>query len=160
MAKVLDDLLGVSSYDEANNTVTNTSNKNALIENSASYLPADLTKNESDESQFKEDFDTARENIIDAVQLSSEMYSLIAKVAKETEKNRDFEVANQYLKTRLDAAKHLLDIHAVKEKRKILEERETNGKGDVNINNAIITTSAKNLKNLLRAARDESANTD
>jgi hypothetical protein len=101
------------------------------------------------ESQVDKDFDTARQNILNVIERSNEAIELQNEIFKDKEDARSAEALNALLKTVLDSADKLLDIHKKRKDIMKVDAAIEEEKGNTYIQNAVFTGSAKELQQLI-----------
>lgn len=107
-------------------------------------------KREKKENLLNSDFDTARQNITDMINVGIEAVDGIMKVATAGDSPRAYEVASILLKTISEMNKDLIEIH------KKANDAESDKIKSINTtNNAIYVGSTTDLQNLLNKSRSK-----
>lgn len=96
-------------------------------------------------SEVDNDFNLARENIIDAINNSKDAIETVADLAQQSQSPRFFEVLATLLKTNIDANEKLVDLQ---KKLKDIKKSEPSSQPEKTINNNLILTTHE-LQNLL-----------
>lgn len=96
---------------------------------------------ETDESEVEEDFQLARQNIIDTIEDSKEAIAEMINVAKLSQHPRAYEVLANMLKLQIESNKDLLDLR--KTKKDLTNEANT---APTTINNNLVMSTADVLK--------------
>lgn len=96
---------------------------------------------ETDESEVEEDFQLARQNIIDTIEDSKEAIAEMINVAKLSQHPRAYEVLANMLKLQIESNKDLLDLR--KTKKNLTNEANT---APTTINNNLVMSTADILK--------------
>ena len=121
----IDDLFGIEREEEPQET-----------------QPVVLQKvEETDETEVEEDFQLARQNIIDTINDSKEAIAEMINVAKLSQHPRSYEVLANMLKLQIDSNKDLLDLR--KTKKELTNESNT---APTTINNNLVMSTADVLK--------------
>jgi hypothetical protein len=121
----IDDLFGIEREEEPQET-----------------QPVVLQKVEdTDETEVEEDFQLARQNIIDTINDSKEAIAEMINVAKLSQHPRSYEVLANMLKLQIDSNKDLLDLR--KTKKELTNESNT---APTTINNNLVMSTADVLK--------------
>jgi len=107
-------------------------------------------KRERKENMLSADFDSARQNINDMINVGMEAVDGIMKVATAGDSPRAYEVASMLLKTISEMNKDLIEIH------KKANDADVDKVKSINTtNNAIYVGSTTDLQNLLNKARSK-----
>lgn len=96
---------------------------------------------------LKKDYETARENFHELIEVGKDAVQDILTIARESEKGRDFEVAANLLKNVLDANQQLLDIH---KKVRDISNYKNQKEEKTTINNALFVGSTTELSKMLK----------
>jgi len=121
----IDDLFGIEREEEPQET-----------------QPVVLQKvGDTDETEVEEDFQLARQNIIDTINDSKEAIAEMINVAKLSQHPRSYEVLANMLKLQIDSNKDLLDLR--KTKKELTNESNT---APTTINNNLVMSTADVLK--------------
>jgi len=107
-------------------------------------------KRERKENMLSADFDSARQNINDMINVGMEAVDGIMKVATAGDSPRAYEVASMLLKTISEMNKDLIEIHKKANDADVDKVKSINTK-----NNAIYVGSTTDLQNLLNKARSK-----
>jgi hypothetical protein len=135
--KQLDAILGIGEI------VQETASVPAVVESSAVVV----AEPEKDDAEFRQDFETSRQNILSVIQQANEAIPLAMEIAKEREDPRSFEALTSMLKLLSETSKDLLAIRKAK-KDVTATEQPTNlvqQTGGTTIQNAIFTGTASEL---------------
>jgi hypothetical protein len=121
----IDDLFGIEREEEPQET-----------------QPVVLQKvDDTEETEVEEDFQLARQNIIDTINDSKEAIAEMINVAKLSQHPRSYEVLANMLKLQIDSNKDLLDLR--KTKKELTNESNT---APTTINNNLVMSTADVLK--------------
>lgn len=100
---------------------------------------------------IEDDFDYARKNIHDVIDMSNLAMGEMLELAKQSQHPRAFEVLNQMFKTAAEMNKDLLDLQ--KKKKELVVREEPAGPGQVTQN--LFVGSTAELQELLMKKRSE-----
>ena len=102
---------------------------NIQLDDSRQFLP--MVQDKPQDSTVQDDFEYARENLMDVIGKGQEALFDLMDVARQSQHPRAYEVLSNLMNTMVGASKDLLELQA--KKKKLLEaEQEALNKEDVN----------------------------
>jgi Zn-dependent M32 family carboxypeptidase len=115
---------------------------------------------DAEEQELQRDFEEARRNIADALEIAVEAAEKAAQIASDTEDDKDFQALNGLLKTIIDGNEKKVNIFSAKmayiEKKRKVYMPDTGGNAKVYIDKAVFTgTLEQTLDALKNEKKDE-----
>ena len=114
---------------------------------------------DAEEQQLQADFEDARRNIADALEIAVEAAEKAAQIASDTEDDKDFQALNGLLKTIIDGNEKRVNIFTSKmayiEKKRKVYMPDTSGGAKVYIDKAVFTGTLEQTLDALNNKKDE-----
>jgi hypothetical protein len=114
---------------------------------------------DAEEQQLQADFEEARRNIADALEIAVEAAEKAAQIASDTEDDKDFQALNGLLKTIIDGNEKRVNIFSSKmayiEKKRKIYMPDTNGNAKVYIDKAVFTGTLEQTLDALNNKKEE-----
>lgn len=104
-----------------------------------------------EEAKREEDFDLARRTLRNLIEKTDDALDEVLELAKNDEKARSYEVAQQMVKTLADVSKDLIEIH--NKKKELYRDSEVEQSGQTT-NNNVFVGSTDELMQLLQGKRE------
>lgn len=111
-----------------------------------------LTDDDVISKKFEEDFNMARENIMNMLFTAREAVADMNVIAKDHEGAKDFEALNSLIKTVVESSNHLVDLY--NRRSHFAKKNKSDDEGDtIHVENAIFTGSTRELMNVIKKIR-------
>lgn len=115
----------------------------------STHVAPAANKDEIEIQSIDDDFDRARENILDSLNTAKTAIEYMFVIAKDREDSKSFDSLNSLVKSVMEGSKDLLTIYKTREEYKEKKHRK-NAPAEINIDKAIFTGTPMQLKKFIK----------